>query len=184
MDALRTNRSDFARPTTRTNRSAAAHHAWRTTNRSHTPMLSNFSSDYHIPFMAMPPYPYNQSPHYHNFMIDHPFYYGLPCPYARSASIQRPLPPQDPELYPNIVRQIEYYFSEENLVIDTYLKNKMDKYGWVDVHVIAEFRRIKALTDDIHHILEALVFSSTVQVRAYKMKKKKDRYFKFPNPNS
>ncbi|KAI9081612.1 hypothetical protein K1719_036498 [Acacia pycnantha] len=158
MDAPRTNRSDVAYRTTRT-------------NRSHTPMLSdfsNFSYDYPAPFMTLPPYPYHQYPHYHimmhNFMIAHPFYHGLPCPYARSAGIQRPLPPQDPELYHNIVRQIEYYFSEENLVTDTYLKNKMDQYGWVDVHVIAEFRRIKALTDDIRHILEALVFSSAIQV--------------------
>ncbi|KAK4265909.1 hypothetical protein QN277_026898 [Acacia crassicarpa] len=100
-----------------------------------------------------------------------PFYYfPPPGPYLRSSNIQRPIPPEDPELYPKIMRQIEYYFSDENLARDTYLKNKMDRYGWVDVSVIAEFRRIKALTDNIYHILEAIVDTSTLQVRAYKMR--------------
>lgn len=128
----------------------AAHYMPRTTG-SHTPLLpltfllpnhsdssssynylsylSNFSYYHPAIFMAMAPYPYHQYSHYHimmhNFLIAHPFYYGLRRPYARSAGIQRPLPPQDPEVYPKIMRQIEYYFSEENLITDTYLKNKM-----------------------------------------------------------
>ncbi|KAF3524837.1 hypothetical protein F2Q69_00051691, partial [Brassica cretica] len=69
------------------------------------------------------------------------------------------------DLSSRIVSQIEYYFSDENLVSDDYLKSLMDNQGWVDVFFIAEFRRIKALTDDIDLILRSMGSSTTVEVQ-------------------
>lgn len=45
-----------------------------------------------------------------------------------------------------ILKQVEYYFSEENLIRDEYLRKQMDHDGWVALSVIANFKRISALT--------------------------------------
>ncbi|KAF2593915.1 hypothetical protein F2Q70_00045500 [Brassica cretica] len=76
------------------------------------------------------------------------------------------------DLSSRIVSQIEYYFSDENLVSDDYLKSLMDNQGWVDVFFIAEFRRIKALTDDIDLILRSMGSSTTVEVQVLRLRKR------------
>ena len=43
----------------------------------------------------------------------------------------------------------EYYFSIDNLCKDMFLRNNMDSQGYVLLSVIAEFKRIKALTEDM-----------------------------------
>ncbi|KAG2254424.1 hypothetical protein Bca4012_058010 [Brassica carinata] len=76
------------------------------------------------------------------------------------------------DLSSRIVSQIEYYFSDENLVRDDYLKSLMDNQGWVDVFFIAEFRRIKAMTDDIDLILRSMGSSTTVEVQVFRLRKR------------
>ncbi|TKY57611.1 La-related protein 1C [Spatholobus suberectus] len=44
-----------------------------------------------------------------------------------------------------IVNQIEYYFSDANLVRDEFLRSKMDEQGWVPVTLIADFPRVSYL---------------------------------------
>ena len=39
-------------------------------------------------------------------------------------------------------QQLEYYFSDENLVKDDFLRNHMDEAGFVDVSLIAGFRKV------------------------------------------
>lgn len=48
-----------------------------------------------------------------------------------------------------IRKQVEYYFSEENLLRDFFLRRKMDCEGFLPVSLIAGFHRIQALTQDI-----------------------------------
>ena len=43
----------------------------------------------------------------------------------------------------------EYYFSIDNLCKDMFLRNHMDSQGYVLLSVIADFKRIKALTEDM-----------------------------------
>src|SRR3954452_3998629 len=43
----------------------------------------------------------------------------------------------------------EYYFSIDNLCKDMFLRNNMDSQGYVLLSVIADFNRIKALTEDM-----------------------------------
>src|SRR5271168_2172760 len=43
----------------------------------------------------------------------------------------------------------EYYFSIDNLCKDMYLRNNMDSQGYVFLSVIADFKRIKTLTEDM-----------------------------------
>lgn len=49
-----------------------------------------------------------------------------------------------------IRKQVEYYFSEENLQRDFFLRRKMDREGFLPVSLIAGFHRIQALTQDIN----------------------------------
>lgn len=65
-----------------------------------------------------------------------------------------------------IIKQVEYYFSDENLPTDKYLMNllKKDKNGFVPIAVIASFRKMKKLTQDIQLIVAALRESSQLVV--------------------
>uniref|UniRef100_A0A182WK47 La-related protein 1 n=1 Tax=Anopheles minimus TaxID=112268 RepID=A0A182WK47_9DIPT len=70
-----------------------------------------------------------------------------------------------------IKKQIEYYFSEENLNRDFYLRRKMDPEGFLPVTLIASFHRVQALTDDIDMIIEAIKESDKLElVEDYKVR--------------
>ena len=62
--------------------------------------------------------------------------------------------------------QINYYFSEENLAKDMFLRKKMDSQGWVEIEVIAAFNRVRMLTPDLSIIASALSSSETTEVSA------------------
>ena len=61
-------------------------------------------------------------------------------------------------------QQIEYYFSLANLVKDVFLRSKMNGEGWIALHVIASFNRVRMLTPDLAIIQEALTGSPTVEL--------------------
>merc|ERR1719353_611232 len=44
-----------------------------------------------------------------------------------------------------VQRQVEYYFSAENLAKDMYLRKQMNNEGWVNIHIIAGFNRLRKL---------------------------------------
>lgn len=64
---------------------------------------------------------------------------------------QAPYPPQlDPANYFQVIhqtlkKQMEYYFSEDNLVRDGFLRAHMDAQGFVPLDVIAGFRRVTTI---------------------------------------
>ncbi|KAH1095756.1 hypothetical protein GLYMA_14G221100v4 [Glycine max] len=70
-----------------------------------------------------------------------------------------------------IVYQIEYYFSDANLVKDAFLRSKMDEQGWVPVTLIADFPRVKNLTTNIQLILDSLRTSTVVEVQGDKLRR-------------
>lgn len=57
-----------------------------------------------------------------------------------------------------ILHQVEFYFSPDNLAKDVFLRRQMDSDGWVKVSVIAKFNRVKSLSSDIQEILEVSYF--------------------------
>ncbi|KAK4430345.1 La-related protein 1C [Sesamum alatum] len=83
-------------------------------------------------------------------------------------------PMPDPYLASKIVNQIDYYFSNENLVKDTFLRQKMDGEGWVSIKLIAGFKKVMQLTDNIQLILDAIQASSVVEVQGDKVRRKND----------
>ncbi|CAH9105824.1 unnamed protein product [Cuscuta europaea] len=80
----------------------------------------------------------------------------------------------DPILISKIVNQIDYYFSSENLIKDMYLRKEMDQQGWVPVKLIASFKKVAELTDDIELIVNALKTSSVVEVQHGKLRVRND----------
>ncbi|XP_062518791.1 la-related protein 4-like isoform X2 [Corticium candelabrum] len=73
-------------------------------------------------------------------------------------------PPQGDELKAMLKRQLEYYFSRENLATDSYLLSQMDKDQFVPIRVVANFNQVKRLTEDFGLIVEVLKDSDNVQV--------------------
>ncbi|WZZ10021.1 hypothetical protein YC2023_095942 [Brassica napus] len=113
-----------------------------------------------------------------------PFYPGMP--------FVAPLSPgpvfyhvQDPPLNIKLQNQIHYYFSEENLIKDTYLRDQMDDQGFAPLHVIAGFRKVAELTDSIQEIVEALQGSPFVEVQGDRIRKRHNwQLWLIPSPQS
>lgn len=63
-----------------------------------------------------------------------------------------------------IKKQIEYYFSEENLNRDFFLRRKMDPEGYLPVPLIASFHRVQALSTDLEIILNAVKESEVLEI--------------------
>ncbi|PNY28809.1 HTH La-type RNA-binding protein [Tolypocladium capitatum] len=61
----------------------------------------------------------------------------------------QPQPYWDSVILSLLKNQIEYYFSIENLCKDMYLRKRMDSQGFVNLHFVAAFKRIRELTSDM-----------------------------------
>ncbi|KAM8939488.1 la-related protein 1B [Pelodytes ibericus] len=69
-------------------------------------------------------------------------------------------------------RQVEYYFSFENLERDFFLRGKMDTQGFLPISLVAGFRRVQCLTTDVRLIYEALKESTEVEIVDEKIRKR------------
>ena len=63
-----------------------------------------------------------------------------------------------------IRKQIDYYFSEENLIKDMFLRGKMDASGWVEMATIAAFNRVRMLTPDLSIIAQSIETSPIIEI--------------------
>ncbi|CAA7056993.1 unnamed protein product [Microthlaspi erraticum] len=88
----------------------------------------------------------------------------------------------DPMLYHKILTQVEYYFSADNLSKDGYLRRQMNDQGWVSVTVIAGFRKLTEMTNNIQTILEALRSSEVVEIKGEALRRRGD-WDKYLLPN-
>jgi len=86
-----------------------------------------------------------------------------PSDQASSGHAGMPGLPMD-QLKEMLLRQLEYYFSRENLAHDTYLMSQMDSDQFVPIAIIANFNQIKKLTSDIKLVTQVLRESPNVQV--------------------
>ncbi|KAF4977621.1 hypothetical protein FZEAL_5882 [Fusarium zealandicum] len=64
----------------------------------------------------------------------------------------QPQPYWDNMVMPMLKSQIEYYFSIENLCKDMYLRQRMDSQGFVPLHFITAFKRMRDLSADMNLI--------------------------------
>jgi len=96
-----------------------------------------------------------------------------------------PYPMEELPLKQTIQKQIEYYFSVENLCKDLYFRKQMDEEGWVPISLIANFNRVKNLTTDISFLVECLEHSTLVEIHDEKIRKKEDwKAWVLPNYNT
>ena len=66
----------------------------------------------------------------------------------------------------------EYYFSEENLQKDVFLRRKMDSEGFLPVTLVASFNRVRSLTNDVSFIVQAVQDSEIVEIKDGKFRPK------------
>ncbi|XP_047313341.1 la-related protein 1C-like isoform X2 [Impatiens glandulifera] len=116
---------------------------------------------------------------------NHPMVYQAPVVYPMGPPLMF-FPAPDPMLHSKIVNQIDYYFSSDNLVKDTFLRQNMDEQGWVPINLIANFKKVRILMESINIninininyniqlILSVLRSSSVVEVQGDKVRKRDD----------
>lgn len=104
----------------------------------------------------------------------HMIYFPPAVPFVAPLHPPMFFPAPDPQLLAKIVNQIDYYFSNENLIKDTFLRRNMDQNGWVPVTLIASFKKVTQLTDNIQLILEAVRSSSVVEAQGDKIRRRDD----------
>ncbi|XP_061727660.1 la-related protein 1 [Cydia pomonella] len=88
------------------------------------------------------------------------FYYGA----AHATSAPYGLGLDQATLKDLIKKQIEYYFSPDNLARDFFLRRKMAADGTIPVTLIASFHRVRALTPDVALVLDAIRDSDKLQL--------------------
>lgn len=94
-----------------------------------------------------------------------PFTPGVMAEPLSPSTLFIPAGASDLALQEILKRQIEYYFSDENLAKDVYLRRKMDPEGYVSLNVIAAFRRVKNMTEDSKLILAAIKQSTMLEIK-------------------
>ncbi|KAM7260940.1 hypothetical protein ACFE04_026415 [Oxalis oulophora] len=102
-----------------------------------------------------------------------PMYYVAAAPHVPFIPpIPHPIfyPTANSQLHSNILKQIDYYFSNDNLVKDLYLRQNMDDQGWVPIKLIAGFKQVTLLTNNIQLILDSLISSTVVEVHGEKVR--------------
>lgn len=84
---------------------------------------------------------------------------------ATSSSADAPSPVLETEdLLTAVKRQVEYYFSRENLQSDGYLNSQMDSLQSVAISLVLTFSKMKTLTQDESVVVRALANSTVVTV--------------------
>ena len=74
-------------------------------------------------------------------------------------------PPADPQVTAEWAKnQIEYYFSPDNLVRDTFLRRNMDVDGYVPVGFVAGFQAVYNVHQDYASLFEALKHSQVLEM--------------------
>jgi len=63
-----------------------------------------------------------------------------------------------------IQKQLEYYFSRQNMKNDEFLMKSMDDRGWVNIEVIAGFNRMKVLGATKELVVEAAFHSTLIEI--------------------
>lgn len=98
---------------------------------------------------------------------------GIP-PFVPHPIQQTMLFPTMDQQHAPLLKQIEYYFSNENLCKDVYLRQNMDEQGWVSISLIAGFNRVRRLTNSTQYILDTVRFSTLVEVQGEKIRRRND----------
>lgn len=97
----------------------------------------------------------------HNTMAPGMEYMTPMTPYGFAPA---PLPVFDPTFLDTVVRQIDFYFSVDNLCRDLYLRKNMDSQGLVPLSLIAKFNRMVQLGADMDILRLAVERSENIEM--------------------
>uniref|UniRef100_A0A0E0KLU5 HTH La-type RNA-binding domain-containing protein n=1 Tax=Oryza punctata TaxID=4537 RepID=A0A0E0KLU5_ORYPU len=91
----------------------------------------------------------------------------------------QPQPDPEPDAHPqdhraNLLKQIEFYFSKDNLCTDVFLRRNMDDQGWVNIALIAGFNKVQESTDDLQYIKDTIKSSSILEMQDDKIRRQND----------
>lgn len=83
------------------------------------------------------------------------------------------------ELKNSVLKQIEYYFSDENLIRGKYLNQLIKKSGdgWIHLNVLVSFKRLARLTTDVKLIGKLLCQSNSKVIELSKDKQRVRRIY-------
>ncbi|XP_053612634.1 la-related protein 7 isoform X2 [Plodia interpunctella] len=77
------------------------------------------------------------------------------------------------QLYENILKQMEFYFSDANLNKDRYLGELIKKEPYVPLEIFLKFNKIRSMTQDINDIVKAMKNSTFLELSEDKTKVKR-----------
>eukprot|EP00930_Biecheleria_cincta_P058574 TRINITY_DN44392_c0_g1_i1.p1 TRINITY_DN44392_c0_g1~~TRINITY_DN44392_c0_g1_i1.p1 ORF type:complete len:467 (+),score=92.41 TRINITY_DN44392_c0_g1_i1:156-1556(+) len=94
---------------------------------------------------------------------------GGPLPTGMPGQAPVPVVPISPEQRQTLVNQvrsqIEYYFGQENLIKDIWLRSRaMDTKGYVDIRQLSGFRKVNNMTQDLSIVIDALSSSDMLEM--------------------
>nr|ABB47694.1 La domain containing protein [Oryza sativa Japonica Group] len=127
--------------------------------------IGDFDLEYHTDFN------FTFAPIYTLILHDLPFHSHnkniMPLiPFSVPPHMEQPEAPLTAEEREKKIReQIEYYFSENNLCSDVYLKGWMNQQGWVPLTLVAGFPRVQALTTDYETVQRSVLSSTEVELQ-------------------
>lgn len=117
-------------------------------------------------------------------MAFQPTMVGPPAyPYFQPPAESEPEPEPEPDPEPEaetedeqtkLMRQIEFYFSKDNLCTDVWFRQQMDAEGWVDIPLIATFKKVRAFNTTLQYIKEAIQSSSMLEMQGDKVRREND----------
>ncbi|KOB76830.1 putative multi-sex-combs protein [Operophtera brumata] len=77
------------------------------------------------------------------------------------------------QLYDNILKQMEFYFSEANLSKDRFLGDLVKNDPWVPLDLFLKFNKIRTLSQDLNDIAKAMKHSSLLELSEDRTKVKR-----------
>lgn len=72
--------------------------------------------------------------------------------------------PRKKQLYENILKQMEFYFSDANLTKDRFLGDLVKKDPYVPLETFLKFNKIRSLTQDTNDIVKAMNNSTLLEL--------------------
>ncbi|KAJ6486817.1 hypothetical protein C8R45DRAFT_996100 [Mycena sanguinolenta] len=64
-----------------------------------------------------------------------------------------------------ILSQLEFYLSPDNMATDLYLRQQMDSQGWVRIEMLASFKRVQSKTSDVNLVRDVLALSDYAEIK-------------------
>lgn len=74
------------------------------------------------------------------------------------------------QLYENILKQMEFYFSDANLTKDRFLGDLVKTNPYVPLDVFLKFNKIRSMTQDVTDITKAMKNSSLLELSEDRLK--------------